>query len=352
MRTPRLQSAFLFIALGLSLVLAFTLFRPFLSVIVVSAMAAVVAYPLKERISGLFRGKGNGLSSFLTLLVVFVLILTPVAFIAYQVFTEALVMYADVSSNRDAYFDTLARVVLEPLQRLVPGFVFDVDSALKQGLGIFTANFGRLFSGTVEVFADLVLFLIAFYYFLKDGPRFAHAFMALSPLHDKFDKDVFDRMSLAINSMVRGQLLVAMIQGLLTGLGFALFGIPSPALWGSLAAICALVPGVGTSLVIVPGILFLFATGQTFPGLGLLAWGGLAVGLIDNMLGPTLIGKGAKIHPLFVLFAVLGGLALYGPLGFLLGPLTVSFVFALLDIYRLLILRDRPILTEKSRITG
>ncbi len=347
MRPQRLQSAFLFICLGLSLVLAFILFRPFLSVVVVAGMAAVVAFPLKQRILDMMRGRYNGLASFLTLLFVFVLILTPVIFIAYQVFTEALDLYANISTNRDEYFLTLERVIFVPLQSLLPGFSLDLESAIKQGLTIFTANFGRLFSGTVEVFVDLVLFLIAFYYFLKDGPKFARGFMALSPLHDKFDQDVFDRMSLAINSMMRGQLLVAVIQGLLTGLGFAFFGIPSPALWGSLAAVCALVPGVGTSLVIVRGILFLFATGQTVPGLGLLAWGSLAVGLIDNMLGPTLIGRGAKIHPLFVLFAVLGGLALYGPMGFLLGPLTVSFVFALLDIYRLLILRESPILTEK-----
>lgn len=348
MRPPRLQSSFLYIALGLSLVLGFTLFKPFLAVIAVAAMAAVISYPLKQHIAGLLRGR-HGLSSFVTVLIVVVLILTPVVFIAYQVFNEALALYENVASNRDVYFETIQRVAFNPLHDLFPGITFDANSAIKQGLTILTTNFGRLFSGTIEVFADILFFLIAFYYFLKDGPRFARAFMALSPLHDKFDREVFDRMSLAINSMVRGQLFVAVIQGLLTGLGFLFFGVPSPALWGSLAAVCALVPGVGTSLVIVPGVLFLFATGQTFPALGLLAWGGLAVGLIDNFLGPTLIGQGAKIHPMFVLFAVLGGLALYGPLGFLLGPLTVSLVFALLDIYRLLILHEAPILTEKTK---
>jgi len=346
MRPQRLQSSFLYIALGLSLVLGFTLFRPFLSVIAVAAMAAVIAFPLKQHIANMLRGR-DGLSSFITVLIVVVLILTPVMFLAYQVFNEALDLYANVSTNRDAYFQTIERVVFDPVQRLLPGVTFDTNSTIKQGLAFLTTNFGRLFSGTIEVFADFLFFLIAFYYFLKDGPRFVRAFMALSPLHDKFDKDVFNRMSMAINSMVRGQLLVALIQGFLTGLGFAFFGVPSPALWGSLAAVCALVPGVGTSLVIIPGILFLFATGQTLPGFGLLFWGVVAVGLIDNLLGPTLIGQGAKIHPMFVLFAVLGGLALYGPLGFLLGPLTVSLVFALLDIYRLLILREAPILTEK-----
>lgn len=333
--------------LGLALFVAFVLFRPFLGVLAVAAMAAVVVHPLKDRIKTVTR-LPQGMASFLTVLVVGVLVLTPVAFLGYQVFTEAADLLSSLSANRDVYLDTIERVLLAPIRDLMPTFTLDTETYLRQGLSVLTSNLGRVFSGTVEVLAGIFLFLIAFYYLLKDGPRFVHSFVALSPLSDRYDLDVLDRMALAINSMMRGQLLVALIQGLLTGLGFWMFGIPNPALWGSLAAVCALIPGFGTSLVIVPGIVYLFATNQVWQGAGLLAWGGLAVGLIDNLLGPTLIGQGAKIHPLFVLFAVLGGLALYGPLGFLLGPLTISLLFALLDIYRILVLKEHPILTEKA----
>ncbi|MCR4256595.1 MAG: AI-2E family transporter [Candidatus Uhrbacteria bacterium] len=348
MHTPRLQYSFLLIMLGLALFVGFVLFRPFLAVLAVAAMAAVVVYPIKDRIKAITR-LPQGMASFLTVLVVGSLILTPVAFLGYRVFTEAADLLASLSANRDAYLELLERVFLGPIRDLMPGVSIETETYLRQALSVLTSNLGRVFSGTVEVVGGIFLFLIAFYYFLKDGPRFVRSFVELSPLSDRYDLDVLDRMALAINSMVRGQLSVALIQGLLTGLGFWMFGVPNPALWGSLAAVCALIPGFGTSLVLVPGIVYLFATNQLWQGAGLFVWGGLAVGLIDNLLGPTLIGRGAKIHPLFVLFAVLGGLALYGPLGFLLGPLTISLLFALLDIYRILVLKEHPILTEKTK---
>lgn len=346
----RLQYAFLIATLVLALFVGFVLFRPFLAVLAVAAMAAVLTNPLKERISSLTRF-GSGVSSFLTVLVVGVLVLTPVAFIGYQVFVESAELLSGISARRDEYLATIERAFFAPLGELLPGMTFDPETHIRQGLSLLTSNLGRIFSGTIEVLAGMLFFLIALYYFLKDGRRFVASFIALSPLSDRYDRDVLDRMALAVNSMVRGQLLIALIQGFLTGLGFWLFGVPNPALWGSVAAVTALVPGIGTSIVLVPGIVYLFAIGHLWQGVGLSLWGVLVVGLIDNFLGPILIGRGAKIHPLFILFAVLGGIALYGPLGFLLGPLTVSLLYALLDIYRILILKERPILTEKGRAT-
>jgi predicted PurR-regulated permease PerM len=137
---------------------------------------------------------------------------------------------------------------------------------------------------------------------------------------------------------MKGSLFIALIQGCLTGIGFAIAGVPNPALWGSVAMISALIPGIGTSLVLIPGILFLFGTGHPGPGFGLLAWGALAVGLIDNFLSPKLLGRGTNLHPLFILFSVMGGLALFGPLGFLFGPLVLSLWSALISIYQAFIL--------------
>lgn len=346
MNEKSLQVGFLLACLAGAIVLSIVLYAPFLSVLAVAAMAAVIMHPMHMRLSKLLRGKET-LSAFLTVLTVVALLLGPVTVISLQVFSETADLYADVTANRLTYVRSVERVVLEVVHPLNPGFRLNTESYIQQGLGWITSHLGRLFSGTLEVLFSLFLFLVAFYYLLKDGPRFMKAVMALSPLSDRYDQAVFDRMSLAVNSMVRGQLFVATLQGFLTGIGFAIFGVPSPALWGAVAALCALIPGFGTSLVIIPGIIVLFATGHLWQAFGLIVWGALAVGLIDNLLGPTLIGRGAKIHPLFVLFAVLGGLLFYGPMGFLLGPLTISLLFALLDIYRMLILKSRPMLTEK-----
>jgi hypothetical protein len=101
-----------------------------------------------------------------------------------------------------------------------------------------------------------------------------------------------------------------MIQGLLTGIGFYVFGVPNPALWGSFAVVAALIPGIGTSLVIVPGVLYLFFVNTHLHALGMLIWGILAVGLIDNFLGPMLVNRGVNIHPFLILLSVMGRLAI------------------------------------------
>jgi predicted PurR-regulated permease PerM len=141
-------------------------------------------------------------------------------------------------------------------------------------------------------------------------------------------------MEQAVYSIFAGSIIVALVQGILTGIGFTIFGVPNPALWGSIASVAALIPGVGTALVVVPGILYLFFTGSTGYAIGLLVWGILAVSLIDNFLGPILVNRGVKIHPFLILLSVLGGLIFFGPVGFLLGPIILAFLFALLDIYR------------------
>jgi len=105
-------------------------------------------------------------------------------------------------------------------------------------------------------------------------------------------------------------------------------------LWGVVAALSALIPGIGTSLVLGPGILYLFTVGATTQAVGLLIWSVVAVGLIDNSLGPKLVGKGMRLHPLMVLLSVFGGLAFFGPAGIFLGPLCISLLFALLSIYQ------------------
>ena len=177
------------------------------------------------------------------------------------------------------------------------------------------------------------MFLIAFYFFLKDGSKLKDYFVELSPLDDKDDEKIISRLKQAVSATVKGSLSIGLIQGTLTGIGFAIFGVPNAVLWGTVAAVAALIPGVGTALIILPAILFLFVPENTFGAFGLLAWGLLAVGLIDNFLSPRLVGRGMKLHPLLVFISVLGGLAFFGPLGFLLGPLSVSVFLALIDIY-------------------
>ncbi len=338
MLIARLQQIFFFVLLAGILVVAFLVFQPYLVVLAVAAMAAVALHPFHARLTKLISGRET-VSAMLVILSLIVLLGIPVALMGTQIVFEAGDVYQGIRSNRDAYLLTLENTVLAPLHAWFPTVDLSLDQGVERGLEWLSQNLGRIFSGTANILLDLLLGIIALFYFLRDGKRFSQSFMRLSPLQDRHDRVILERLVRAINSVIKGQLSIALIQGTLTGIGFWIFGVPNPALWGSVAVVCALVPGVGTSLVLIPGIIVLFFTGQTWQATGLVIWGALAVGLIDNALGPYLVGRGAKVHPMWILFGVLGGINLFGPMGFLLGPLIVSLLFALFDIYRMVILK-------------
>lgn len=336
MQRTQIQTAFFFFLLLAALGLAFWIFLPYLTTLAVAATLAVVVQPLHKRIVALVRGRET-VASLLSLLCIGVLLLVPLAFVGTQVFFEAQDVYERITDNGESLTNSVTDYVEQTLARYAPQLAIDIDAYVGQGLGIVVGKLGPLFAGTAQTVLHFFLGMIALYYFIKDGPRFMRSLVLLSPLPDTEDTEVLGRLEIAINSIIRGTLIIAIAQGIMTGVGLAIFGVPSPTLWGSMAAIGAVVPGVGTSIVLLPAIAYLFIAGKTASAIGLMVWGAVAVGLIDNFLGPILVGRGIKIHPLFVLFGVIGGLGLFGPVGFVLGPLVLSLLYALLDIYRIMI---------------
>lgn len=337
MTKHKIQVAFFFILFFAVFALLVVLFLPYVSVLALAAVLAFVFYPLYERVVQLFRGH-EGLAALCTLLLIAICILLPFLFVGFQIFQEAVSLYEDLSANKATYLQAFERLLSEYAARGLPKISFDIDAAIRSVVAWLASHLGGFVSQTLEVVFKGFLGCIALYYFLKCGKSFVHSIVAFSPLADRYDQEILNHLAVSINSVMKGSLFIALIQGCLTGIGFAIFGVPNSALWGSVAMISALIPGIGTALVLIPGIIFLFATGETLPGIGLSIWGMLAVGLIDNMLGPRLIGRGTNLHPLFILFSVIGGLAFFGPLGFLFGPLILSLWSALITIYKAFIL--------------
>lgn len=335
MHRSHIQTVFFFSLLIGVLLLAFFIFLPYLTTLSVAATFAVATFPLHRWLIRRLRGKET-VAALLTIVITVLLVLTPLTLIGTQVAVESQNLYQRITENQTNIMEVVTNAVEGYLDRFAPQLSIDLDKAAEQGIGWLAAKIGPIFSETAQSFLHLFLGLIAFYYFLKDGRKFLSALIDLSPLADGDDVKILHRLSIAINSIIRGTLTIALLQGVLTGIGLTIFGVPSPTLWGSLAAMGALVPGIGTGMVILPAVLYLFLIGKTGGAVGMLIWGIVAVGLIDNFLGPILVGRGVRIHPLFILFSVIGGIGFFGPLGFLLGPLVLSLLFALLDIYRLL----------------
>lgn len=344
-RKPQLY--FLLILLAGIFVLAFFIFKPFLYTLALAMVFATVLQPVYQKIVGFTRGR-QGLAALATILIVIIFIFTPLIFLGIQIFQETRQLYLVLAegNGKDTIFNFLDGL-LNSFQKYVPAaqeFSINVDQYLKQGLSLLLQHLGSVFGNFAKMAVSSFLFLVALYYLLKDGRKLKTAIIALSPLSDTDDETISQKLGMAINAVMKGNLLIALVQGVLTSVGFAIFGVPNAVLWGSVAAIAALIPGIGTALVLTPAIIFLFLKGETLSGVGLIAWGMVAVGLVDNFLGPKLVGCGMRLHPLIILLSVLGGIGFFGPIGFLLGPLTISLLFALLDIYSSLTTKEKSIM--------
>lgn len=332
-RTPELYFL-LFVLSGLS-ILVFFLFSPFLYALILAMVFASAFYPFYKKLVKLLGGM-ESLSALLTLFGGVVLVLTPLIFLGIQIFQEIQQVYGVLVLNRG--HEILKKIVdLQVYSQsyfpVLKGMSFDVDASIKQGLQWALQHLGDIFGSFGKLLLSFFIFLISFFFLLKDGQKLKGAVIQMSPLSDADHDLVFETLSKAIDSVLKGGLLVAVIQGVLALVGMTIFGVPNSILWATVTAVSALVPGVGTSLILIPATFFLFFSGKMVSGVGFGIWSVVVVGLIDNFLGPKLIGKGMQLHPLVILLSVLGGIGFFGPIGFLLGPLLMSLFFAVLKIY-------------------
>lgn len=321
--------------LVVALTVVYFVVKPFLGPLILAAVLAFLFQPVYSRLLKIMRQK-ESLAALVTMIIAIVLVLLPILFLGSQIFKESSQLYDTLAGgDKDNFIGLIENVINEiRSSSLIPeNFNIDFNQYLRQALSAMAQSLGGVFSSFARMTLNFFVFLIAYYYLLKDGHKLKDYFVKLSPLDDSDDELIVNRIKSAVSSVVKGNLLIGLIQGTLTGVGFALFGVPNPVLWGSVAAITALIPGIGTAIVITPAIIFLFISGNNFGAVGLLIWGVTAVGLVDNFLGPKLVGSGMKLHPLAAFLAVLGGLAFFGPMGLLLGPLVLAICMALIEIY-------------------
>ncbi|HEX2243176.1 MAG TPA: AI-2E family transporter [Gammaproteobacteria bacterium] len=181
--------------------------------------------------------------------------------------------------------------------------------------------------------ANFIVVLISLFFFLRDGAGFCHRLRRLLPMDQEYQERLFRNIVNATTAVVHGCLVVAIIQGLLAGIAYWLVGVPYAVVWGVLTAFVALLPVGGTTLVSVPVTIFLFLQGETVRGVILLIWCVGVVGTVDNILKPLFIGSRLKLPLLLLFFGILGGLAVFGALGLILGPVLFALLAALLDVY-------------------
>lgn len=331
MQTKFAEKYFFFGLLLATLLFTFLIFRPFWIVLTLGISFSIVLFPLHEWLTR--KRVLVWLSALITVIFFTIILCGPLLGIGVLVFNQSQDIYhlASDSGNTRPFLDRVDKSI----DKILPaGINFDIQKKTSDFISYVSSNIANIFSATISAFFSFLLMLLIIFYFLKDGTKWRQAIIVLSPLSDRDDEKIIHRLAEAVNGVIMGNLFIAMVQGLLMGIGLSIFNVPNGALWGVVAAVTSLLPTIGTAFVSVPAIIYLLAIGDSGSAIGLMVWAAVLVGMIDNFLSPLVIGGRTKIPALLILFSVLGGISLLGPVGLLVGPLTVSLLYTLISIYR------------------
>jgi predicted PurR-regulated permease PerM len=337
MSPKTIQLSFFAVVTAGIFILLFFILKPFLGVIFLSVIFAIVFYPLYEKLTDKFNGRKN-LAAFAMTCLIFIFVIVPVIILSTFLLKEAVDLYNSITLGAGSQnFISQVNLIIQKISSLFPSGAIGSHASLEsyaQGtLNWIIGNFNSIFVTVFGSILNFILMLISMHYLFIFGDKIKKGIIAWSPLPDKYDEEFIKTLKSSINAVLHGRILASVIQGTFLGIGFAIFGIGSPVLWGFVGGIASLIPILGASIITVPAVIFLFLSHSVPAAVGLLLWGAIAVGLIENVVSAIFLKDKIKIHPLIVLFSIFGGVAMFGPIGFLVGPVVVSAVIALMKIY-------------------
>lgn len=317
-------------------VLLFFVFKPYLGVLFLASIFAVVFYPVYKKLAKEFGDRENLAALATTLLILFFIII-PLAGLSVLLLKEAADLYNSLAFGGAQGLLDQVEGLRDELASLLPAGAVDTQTNLevylRNVLSWIISHFDSIFVAVFGGVFNFFLMLVSLYYLLVSGDKIKNALVAWSPLPDDRDHEFLQSLRLSVDALFKGRFLVSLSQGVFIGFGFVIFGIGSPVLWGFVGAIASLIPILGTSLVTFPAVAYLFISGNFGAGIGLLIWSIIAVGLIDNVVSVLFLKGRMNIHPLVVLLSILGGVEVFGVIGFLVGPVIVSAFLALMKIY-------------------
>jgi predicted PurR-regulated permease PerM len=324
------HSKYFFLAMFIILVgFGIWLIWPFITALLGSLILAYIFYPVYERLLLIIKNKN--IASFLISLLIVILLVFPFIFVANAILSESTQIFHQIGSI-DAVVDTIEK---EHLSKYITNV--DMSSQIKSLLNKFMIN---IMQGTEKFIISLPEKLLSFFIMLftmfclfKDGKKWADMIKQELPLKEKYRRHLSRRFNETIYATLYGIIVTAFIQGAVGALGFYLFNISSPILWGLVMIILAMLPFVGAAFIWLPAGIIKIAAGDVTNGVGILLYGLLIISTIDNLLRPSLIGSRGRIHPVLVLLGVLGGLQIFGLIGLIIGPLALALLVVFVELY-------------------
>jgi predicted PurR-regulated permease PerM len=335
------QKTFLTLLIAVSIAFILILL-PFYGAVFWGAVLAILFTPFYRQLLASMQGRRN-LAALTTLFLCLVVVIFPLAIITASLVKEANQVYQMIRSGQldfGAYFLQIINALPAWAVDILDRYGFGSIAAFKERLSEGALQGSQLFaSQALDIGQNTFHFLISFaimlyllFFLLRDGAALSARVRHAIPLSEEYKRNLLSKFTTVIRATVKGNIVVAITQGTLGGLMFWILGIEGALLWGVLMAFLSLLPAVGAGLIWAPVAIYFLVTGAIWQGAVLIAFGVFVIGLVDNVLRPILVGKDTKMPDYVVLISTLGGMALFGLNGFVIGPLIAALFIAAWDL--------------------
>jgi predicted PurR-regulated permease PerM len=342
--TPPALEQKTFLVLLVAVTLAFVwILLPFYGAVFWGIVLAILFAPLQRRLLARLGGRPN-LAALATIGVIVLLVVLPLAFVGAALMQEGSSLYKRLQTGEISvarYLEQMLAVLPGWLTGLLDRYGLGDPAALQRKVTDAAAQGGKVIAGQVfDIGQNTLDFVVGFFvmlylafFLLRDGAALARRLRDAIPLDAASKRNLFAKFATVIRATVKGNVLVAAVQGTLGGLAFWYLGVHGAVLWGTLMAFLSLLPAIGAALVWLPVALYLMVSGAVWEGLGLVLWGTAVIGLVDNLLRPVLVGKDIRMPDYLVLISTLGGMAIFGINGFVIGPVIAAMFLSAWDIF-------------------
>lgn len=314
--------------------ICYRLALPFIPSIVWALALAVVAYPLHDWL--LRRINSPNIAAAIVNLIIAVVVIAPGIFLG-QTLIRQIGKGAETLKTQAGPEQWTNAVESNPKLAPIINWIephLDVRNIAEQGASTAASQVSNFVGGLIWIAAQMAITFLTLFYFLRDKRLIIKTIKSFVPLSQSETDKMFSRIGNTIYATIYGTFAVSLVQGILGGLMFWMLGIPAPVLWGTVMFLTSLIPVLGSPVVWIPAAIYLALTGDWGKALILAGWGLFVIGSVDNLLYPILVGDKLRLHPLLVFFSVLGGLALIGAAGLVLGPVAVVITSMLAEVWR------------------
>ncbi|HKE95040.1 MAG TPA: AI-2E family transporter, partial [Povalibacter sp.] len=327
------DKAFLLLVLAVSLAFGWILW-PFFGAVFWATILAILFAPLYRRLAKSMRQRRT-LAALATVTIVVLLVILPTTLITASLLQEAAGVYQRAQSGELSVGHYMERVLgalpswgTALLERFGMTSLGDVQEKLSGGLmagmQFLASRAVNVGQNTFDFIVSAFLMLYLLFFLLRDGGELVARMRDAIPLQEGIQRRLFGRFANVVRATTKGTVAVAIVQGALGGLIFWLLGIKAAVFWAVVMGFLSLLPAVGTALVWAPAALYFLLTGTIWRGIILIAYGVLVIGMVDNLLRPILVGKDTKMPDYVVLISTLGGMAIFGINGFVIGPVVAA----------------------------